>query len=232
MSKLAPEAAAAYAARCLRMNPMWEADEVLHARAEAHGVESAGAASAQRVREASEQSAQLRQRLYEIRDEVWKATPDKLNNSLAGLPLEGQPELQELAARLHVIVKTRSQLPALTQSKRFDGDFFDCFKQVLSGGPRESAAMRERVAASFQDKALRKRGARMIQLLRKETPELYALESEWLQWLPKQKGGGSARSVVVEGGGDEGSSYGCLWWFLIIAVIRILMALARSGEGG
>ncbi len=223
MNKLSPEAASAYVAHCLRLNPMWETDQILATRAEAHGATEEFQSPYQRAAEEAERKTALRDRVYKLRDNVWKSPLDKLRNELADLSLEGESDLQAIAGRLRVIANARTQLPALTQDKRFDGDFFDCFKQVLSGGPRESAAMRERVAASFQDKALGRRGIRMIKLLQREVPELYELESDWLRSLRKKK-----QVAVVE---TKGETNGCLIWFvgfiIVKAIVGLILALGK-----
>lgn len=213
MSKLSPEAASAYVAHCLRLNPMWEAEAVLAARADAHGISADERSPHHRAAEEARRKTELRDRVYRLRDGVWTQPLDRLRRDLADLSLDGEPELQALAAKLRTIANNRAQLPALTQDKRFDGDFFDCFKQVLAGGPRESAAMREQVVSSFQDKVLRRRGMRMLKLMRREVPELCELEKDWLRSL-----GVKPKSIVPAKKEKEGN--GCLWLFVIYVVAK------------
>jgi hypothetical protein len=189
MSQPTTEAAVAHVARCLRLNPMWQADEVLASRAALHGVDVVKHNPYQAAIDESARKVALRNKVYKLRYQIWNEPADQLAKKLDRLRLEGEPELAKLADRLLVIVEARAKLPQLTQHRDFDGDFFECFKQVLTGSVRQSAEMRERVAASFKDHKLAKRGVRMIRLLQREAGELFELESEWLADLTRRHSG-------------------------------------------
>jgi hypothetical protein len=208
MSQPVSEAAVEHVARCLRLNPMWQADEVLASRAALHGVDVAKQNPYQAAIDESARKSALRNKVYKLRDMVWNSPPDELRKHLNRLRLEGEPELANLANRLQAIVDAREKLPQLTQRRDFDGDFFECFKQVLTGSVRQSAEMRERVAASFQDRKLRKRGQRMIKLMWKEAPELASLEAEWLRCLNLQRG----RSALHSFSATQSDLTESWWW--------------------
>ncbi len=182
--------------RCLRLNPMWQADQVLASRAALHGVDAAIPNPQQAALDERARKAALRNKVYKLRDKVWTASRDDLRKRLSQLSLEGEPELAALADRLRVIVDARAKLPQLTEHRDFDGDFFECFQKVLTGSVRQSAEMRERVAASFQDRRLKKRGLRMIKLLREKVPELTAMEEPWFKLLKSRCGSVSGMFVV------------------------------------
>ncbi|TWT98113.1 hypothetical protein Pla108_22700 [Botrimarina colliarenosi] len=208
MSTPTAEQAATHVVRCLRLNPMWQSDEVLASWAALHHVAPDQANSYQAaLDEAARKSAQ-REKLNQLREKVWKAPLEELRRRLDRLPQFADPELAEIARRLRVIVEARNSLPQLTQHRDFDGDFFECFKQVLTGGVKQSAAMRERVAASCEDPVLRKRTKKMTKLLRREAPELTSLESDWFTLLNRQK----HRSVAHERAGNRDSLNESWWW--------------------
>lgn len=236
MSNQPPQdAAVSHVVRCLRLNPMWQADEALASRAELHGVDVARHNPYQAALDESARKSALRNKVYNLRDEIWKAPLDELRKKLGRLRLEGEPELAKIADRLRVIIDARVKLPQLTQHRDFDGDFFECFKQVLTGSVRQSAEMREGVAASFQDRRLKKRGLRMIKLLRREAPELAAIEADWFQWLARQRGVSSLHAFSATRGDLSDSWWwpnGYIIWFLIIApplgaLTWILICVAR-----
>lgn len=219
MSQPASEAAVAHVARCLRLNPMWQADEVLASRAALHGVDVAKQNPYQAAIDESARKSAVRNKVYKLRYQIWKEPADQLAKKLDRLRLEGEPELAKLSDRLLVIVEARAKLPQLTAHRDFDGDFFECFKQVLTGSVRQSAEMRERVAASFQDGKLRKRGQRMIKLLRREAPELAAIETDWLKRLSRHRGMSAVHSYSATRS-DVSESWwwpnGIIIWLLII----------------
>jgi hypothetical protein len=224
MSQPVSEAAVAHVARCLRLNPMWQADEVLASRAALHGVDVAKHNPYQAAIDESARKVALRNKVYKLRYQIWKEPADQLAKKLDRLRLEGEPELAKLAERLRVIVDARMNLPQLTQHRDFDVDFFECFKQVLTGSARQNAEMRERVAASFQDRKLRKRGQRTIKLLRRESPELAALEADWLTRLSRQRGMSAVDSYSATHN-DANES----WWWPPGGVIFLLIIAPPLG---
>lgn len=224
MSQTASAAAVSHVARCLRLNPMWQADEVLASRAALHGVDVAKQNLYQAAIDESARKSALRNKVYRLRDMVWEAPLEELHKHLGRLQLEGEPELAKLVNRLQAIVDARAKLPQLTQRRDFDCDFFECFKQVLTGSVRQSAEMRERVAASFQDRKLRKRGQRMIKLLRREVPELATLEEAWLRLLKHPSGRRSGKMLVE----TDVEAFNPLWLGLAISgIVGLFYFLAR-----
>lgn len=203
---------------------MWQADEVLASRAALHGVDVAKHNSYQTAIDESARKSALRNKVYRLRDMVWEAPLEELRKHLGRLRLDGEPELAKLVSRLKAIVEARAELPQLTQHRDFDADFFECFKQVLTGSVRHSAEMRERVAASFQDRKLRKRGQRMIKLLRREVPELAALEVDWLTRLSRQRGMSAVESYSATRS-DASES----WWWPSGGVIFLLIIAPPLG---
>lgn len=233
MPKPTDKAALEHAARCLRLNPMWQAGEVLESRAGLLGLVDRRAEEQARATRQAEKKNALREQLLKVRAAIWTAPLPQLQKKLDSLPVGSDPDLKPVADRLRVLVATRARLPQLTQDPDFNGDFFECFKQILTGSPRASAAVRERVLTSFDDRRLAQRGRRMIELLRRETPEVCALEDAWLTRLQKKRSYFlSLRSKVQPAERTEARSGGCLsttwyWWILIYIAIKALVALSR-----
>ena len=201
---------------------MWQADEVLASRAELHGVDVAKQNPYQAAIDESARKSALRNKVYQLRDMVWKAPLEELRRRLGRLQIETEPGLAQLASRLSIIVEARAKLPQLTQRRDFDGDFFECFKQVLTGSSQQSAEMRERITASFQDRKLMKRGLRMIKLLRREVPELASIEADLFGRLSRQ----SRRGRLVVETGQGGSSN----WWIALAIFLVLQLFYRLAK--
>lgn len=177
---MTPEAATNYVTHCLRLNPMWEADAVLIARAEVHGIESMEDAGRQQTLEQARQRANVRSQVFALRDNAWTTPPEETLRELAELPIEDQPELEPVVRRLTVVAKARPRLAELATHRHYNEAFFEGFKQVLTGGPQQAALVREQGLAVLQDRRARKHFRRMVKLLRRELPELCALEADWL----------------------------------------------------
>lgn len=227
-----------YVLRALRMNPMHEADAIVALRARALGFERDGAAPGPTAPQgqALDRERQLSE-LATIRAECWSAPPERLLKRIKKLRAVAAPDVRSAAERLGVIAQCRPRLPELTQRREFDGQFFSVLKRVLAESPRETAVVREQALASFRKRKLRRRGRRMIKLLDREMPELYALESGWFESLMSQRAaglfasGGSSRSdSYTSGSGAERATtaYGCATTFAGIMIIQLILAFLRS----
>jgi len=226
-------AATAYLKRALGMNPQFEGDAIIALRSRTLGLKRPTAAASVDTRREQRRNKALRV-LETLREKCWTSSPEHLLKSLTKLDLDDLPDLQQAARRLETVARNRAKLPQLANHKHFDGDFFSCLKQVLAASPRETAVLREQVLASFRAGKLRKRGRRMIGLLKKELPELYALEVDWFESLMRQKKASSPDAIhndsyssgVID---DGGSIPFWVWWMItIIAVKAILFAVRDS----
>lgn len=209
---------------------MWQSDEVLQSRTQLLGLVDERARDNARAQRRAEALQAAREELQAIRATIWCDPLPGLQERLGRVRLGDDPDLRRLAERLQVLIDTRARLPELTQHPDFNGDFFVCFKTILTGTPRESAAMRERVGTSFDDRRLAKKGRRMVKLLRRELPELCEIEGAWLTKLEKKRNHFITLSSS-EGGATTGT--GAHWnfewrwyhWLLVVMALRVLRSL-------
>jgi len=210
----------AYLTSQLARNPIHQSGDIVSHRAKAFKLapkpnsHSAVAASA-----SVDHRPKLREKLEKIRSACFTAPVDKSLASLDKLDLASFPDLAALAGRLRVILKSRSALPQLSGHPKFDGDFFSCLKKVLVSPPRDVSVLREQVLASFRHRKNRKRGQAMVKLLKAELPELYALESDWLESLLRYSPRREASATAGRGSASTGSSGSYVWTiWLVLAV--------------
>lgn len=189
---------AAYLTRQLARNPIHESGDIVAERAKTFKLNADSKEPKPTAAPAAtaDLRKRVREKLEKIRIACFGVEVEKALVSLDRLQLQDFPDLAVLAGRLRVILNSRKALPRLKVDKRFDSDFFSCYKKILSSSPREVTVLREQVLASFRHRKNRKRGQAMIRLLKTELPELYALEQEWLDSLLKaqkyQTGEGSS----------------------------------------
>ncbi|WP_442481941.1 hypothetical protein [Aeoliella sp. SH292] len=222
-----------YLTRQLGRNPIHESGEIVRARAKAFKLEQKTATPAKSA-SPSGQRQKVRDELEKIREQCFSGPVEPLLQSLVALPLADYPDLAVLAKRLRVILGSRIKLPTLSQNPQFDGDFFSVLKQVLVSPARDVAVLREQVLASFRHKRNRKRGQGMIRLLKSETPELYALEADWLDSLARYRGGNAlfgtaehpADTYVAKSSG--GTHYGWWLWLGAMVVLGVLRGISNS----
>ena len=223
-------AAAAYLTRTLQMNPLYEGKEIIALRGRALGLKRQQAPSVSKP-DTGERRASALRKLEEVRRASWTASPDSLLSSLRSLDVDDLPDLRTAARRLEVLARNRPLIPPLTANKAFDGQFFDALKDILAGSPRETAVIREQVVASFRSGKLHKRGRRMVKLIQRELPEIYALEADWFDSLMRQKQVRAAPSNQAEptvefADNSSGGFPRWIWWLLIIALIKFLAKLS------
>jgi hypothetical protein len=228
------QAAIDHMVRLLRMNPVHQGAEIIDARREA--LDLATEAKATRSPPAEEVRALRRKvldQLVSLRSRFWAMPIDDLNKQLGALDNQGFVDLEVSIARLRIVAAYRDQFPALSQTPGFDGDFFSVLKDVLIRSPRDTAVIREQLLSSFLNRSRRKRGRRMVALLKTEMPAIYELESDWFDTLYRQKGeprvplktGNNARAGT--GAGGSKSDAGSYWWVIWIAV-GVCSSLSRS----
>lgn len=238
MAESAPNKTGRYLSKILKINPVYDAEGIIQLRSHALGLQKLSKRSETAATDSAPSPADqenLRNiaagKLENIRGRCWQAAPETLLKELGSLPIEQFPDLQLARDRLVAVAQHRSQLPALTSHKHFDGEFFSVLKQVLAGSPRETNVLREQVLASFRSGKLRKRGRRMIKLLKKQMPELYSIEADWLDSLLRQKSvaGGNQQWAGVDGSTEsEFNIPGWLIWIVVVITIRVLISIGRG----
>jgi len=232
-----------YLVQVLQRNPLEESDVIIRGRNRLLGLQRT-VSQPSRVGADLEQTRQQRERslqqVEQLRKIVWTASLEQLRTDLGAIRAQHYPDIQATVDRLSTIVAQRSQFPLLVEHPDFDADFFSTFKQVLASSPREVAILKERQIVAFGKAKRRRRGKKMISLLKKEQPALYALEVAWLDSLIRQK-----RSSIVTVAShsphtasqsdleEEHNGINIPWWvisFGLLALARILKAVGAFGD--
>lgn len=232
------QAAALHAASCLRMDPYWQAGEVLEARRAWLGLRSDAVDAAAETDRFADRRGKAQRRLKQLRADAWDADPAKQLERIALVDaeiLDENPDLRELADRLVEVASARAATPDLREQRGYDADFFNAFRVVVTGTPQQAAETRQRLVAAFRDKALRNRGVRAIRLMRTRGPRLYALEQSFLDGLLKKRGAAglsrqpspetSQSEQVPIPGQESGTRISWVWYAL---GFFILSNLARA----
>jgi hypothetical protein len=220
--------------RLLRMNPIHQGTEIIDARREALGL--AKEAKATRSTPAEDVRALRRKvldQLESLRSQFWAMPIDDLNKQLNALDNQGFVDLEASIARLRIVAAYRDQFPLLGGKPGFDSDFFFVLKKVLIRSPRDTAEVREQILSSFRNRSRRKRGRRMVALLKTEMPAIYELEADWFDTLYRQKAEPPVTFVTSSNAragtrtASSKSDAGSYWWVIWIAV-GVSSSLFRS----
>ncbi|MFM9963129.1 MAG: hypothetical protein ACKV2Q_18130 [Planctomycetaceae bacterium] len=178
---------AEYLASVLPLNPIFQAEEILAARDRFLGRSTATAAASDRW-QLQEQRAVLQARIDELRQQFWTAKPKELREALESLSVDQYPDLLLAVERLQAAFRVRADFPKLAQHAHCDEELFEQLKEIAVAAPREAGRSKHTFfLRTWSNLALHNRCRKMITMLRREFPDLYELEREWLQQFEKTK---------------------------------------------
>lgn len=217
----------------LNASPQAESERIVSKRMKALRLEATATPEAKAAQKTQENLQHTLTFLEEIRNSVWKRSPQELETALAKVDTSAYPHLEPMVDRLRTIVRSRPQLTQATEmlqaNDSIDEDFLKVFKQVLSAQPQERSDLRERAVVAFSNRTLRKRGRKTLKILEQVTPELYALEADWIDRMSKQRPKFFSEKPQGEdfyispraSTADSGTS----WWVWILLIIFVRMVL-------
>jgi hypothetical protein len=221
----------AYLVEALQSNPMEQGAAIIDRRSRLLGlqqVRSPGAETYGALGQRQRRQATLR-RLEQVRANFWVMPLDALQRELAELKSEF-PDLRAAVDRLNVVAAQRAELPKIVDHRHFDSHFFSVFKEVLVSPPKEVALAKERLLVAFANSKNRRRGTKMIRLVKRQLPAVYELEATWMELLVKQRPRYKKveyASRINQSGGDF--AFGGTTWFvmvLIAVVISVIIAMS------
>lgn len=208
----------AYLQGQLARNPWHESEEIVAKRAKALRLERRNPQA--EAMEHGRRREQVRETLARVRAAAFTGDAQTLAAEVQALPVTDFPDLAAAAARLQVILSSRAKLPTLVHAPDFDADFLAILKQVLVSPARETAVVKEKALVAFNRRTLRKRGQRMIGLVRRELPELYALERDWLDSLSSLKRRSYAGGYTASRSNNE-----IRWGKVTLVAVAVVVAM-------
>jgi hypothetical protein len=213
----------AYLRAVLQMNPLHRAEEVLALRNRYCRVRRPAARAAATEADPRELRQQAVDGLQRVRELFWKERLTVLQQTLDGLPLKAFPDLRKAGQRLKILAAHRQDFPALAESPGFDPELFGRLKQILVVSPREAGPLKEAVQESFAEPGSRKRALRMLTLLERELPDVYALEQDWFDLLRSAKASRWIRRPLAQG---QSSGTSPLRYLLFLIPVLVSVAVA------
>lgn len=211
-----------YMVQLLQMNPVHEGAAIIAVRNDALGLtKKAPPQPAVPVDVQKEDRRKLLDQLEALRRQFWTMPLDALNQQLSALDGQGFADLEAAVKRLRIVAAHRAKFPALAQHADFSGEIFSSLKEILTRSPRDTAVLREQVLAKFRNRSHRKSGRKMIALLKRELPAIYALEADWFDTLDRQKVQTSGIHLVGQrrdntAPAGNGTNFGSYWWVIVL----------------
>ena len=222
-----------YLARVLRMNPVYQSGQIIKARNQLLGLtnpdqqELADHAKLEKLRE------RANGQIEEIRASMWKFSPSRLSEMLRSIDVRQLPELKTAVLRLNQVIKNHEPLQTLAQHPRQHINLTNTFKRVVMSSPKEAGAIKEAYLRQIIESPDLRDIKVMASMLQTEYPNLYAMESDWLNEIQRLK---ARRKPSLNSGDDVGESYGSgvpgwLIWIGFIIIFRVIAAIVRANSG-
>ncbi len=238
-----------YLVQVLQRNPLEESASIIRGRNRLLGLTKSVTSQSQPgvdLGKTRQQRERALQQVEQLRKIVWTAPLEQLRGELDAVSANRFPDIQATVKRLSTLVAQRSQFPSLVEHPHFDADFFSTLKEVLASPPREVAILKERQIVAFGKRKKRRRGKKMLRLLKKEQPALYALEAAWLDSLTRQRNpvimvssrstpNKAAQSTLQDenDGLEKSGGINIPWWAIIFGLLilsKILRALGAFDD--
>jgi hypothetical protein len=223
------QAAVQHLKQVLALNPLFEAETILERRHRFLGITVRRAVARVADSEQSSEQRELARRMIDdVRNKFWGMPLETLRAHLDAVDFRPFPELKAAADRLRMVATFRPDFPRLAQHPKTHLSLFGFFKNAVVLPPREAGAYKERCLQNLAASDALKVCQNMVRMMRKEFPDLYQLESDWLSQIGKLKRAKGGDVYVPSSGESFGFSVpGWLIWVIVVLVLRIIMAAMR-----
>ncbi len=215
---------AKYLFRSLQMNPAIQSSTIIEYRSQLLGFEtknSAGEANHEQLRRRNA----VQGRIDELRKQFWLTPVSRLQTGLRSLNTEKFPDLKIAVDRLTKVSILRREIEEFAQDPKSQINLVNTFKRIVMLPPREAGKLKEKYLRNLSMNESADKIKSTVVLLKKNHPDLYALESDWFDELRRFKK--RAASESDDGYGWEFEIPGWVIWVLVMTILRILLMAAR-----
>lgn len=221
-----------YLTQVLRMNPVFQADEILKLRNDFLGIVS----KEQRSLSDRARKQQLRQQatnaIKSVRAKMWKLAPEQLSDMAQSIDVRQLPDMRGAVERLKTVIDYRPQFEALTQHRLHHINLNNTLRRVVMLPPKEAGSLKESYLRKIVEQSDLKSMQKMVAMMETEFPAIYALESDWLGEISRL----SRRKKRSFWAGDSPDSFqpgipGWIIWIGLVILIRfVILLIIREGN--
>lgn len=219
-----------YLTDVLAYDPATHADQILQLRRNYHGLTANAPTPADAVTEVVRtQRSQTLADVERLRENFWTMTTEELTTALAQIDATPFPDLQRVVERLTLLARHRPAMARLPGLKGFNEPLFSALKRILVSPGRVAEGIRLRHQREMEEELEWGATQRMIRVLQREVPEIYALEKLWLERLYRSHITAYQIGFALR---SSPATPGLLWGLLVILVcVLTYMALSYLGLG-
>lgn len=174
----------AYVAAALELSPRNDGERIVAMRASALGLDHIASNASVNLHRNRRELADL---VRGLRGDFWRMPIEELDRALSEFASHTYPDVVQLVARLKPIAAERDAFQSLLSDSGCDEKFSQWLRDILVLPARGTATKRQYVRETFRRPLHRKKLRRLIDRIEKETPGIFAVESEWFAQLRTQK---------------------------------------------
>ena len=166
--------------------------------------------------------------LEQIRSGFWLMSASEVRQLLDELLVDDLPELKIGVDRLKQLSYCRDDMEVLSQDRKRDINLYNTFRRLVMLSPRKAGSVKEKYLRSLPHAKNIDRAQRMVRMMQKEYPDLYAIESDWFAQILKIKSRRETQKVRAEAGVSFDTGIPS-WMYVVTAmlVIRFLFGMMR-----
>lgn len=218
-----------YLARVLAMNPVQQSAQIVALRNQMLGIQSRESAQLADGSKLAKLRSKAKQQIENIREQMWRQHPQQLAEMLKVVDIRHLPEMKSAVERLQVVIQNHNHIQGLASHPKQQINLTNTFRRVVMLPPRESGAVKEAYLRQIIESSDLPKIKKMVGMLRTEYPQLYALESGWLESIETLKARRRPKSehARVEEGYDF-SIPGWVIWIGFVILFRVISAILRN----
>ena len=216
-----------YLQRVLSLSPVESATKILNRRAYHLGIRKP-------IKPVSEEDLQRKrgraeEQINQIRKDFWTTNVTTLNQSIKAVNAKDFPELQTALDRLKMVSTFRSDFETLGTHPAKVDNLLLALKRLVIVPPKQAGALKESYLKKVADGKALKDIQKMVAVIRKEFPNLYRMEADFLDSVAKVKGRYVSPESASSGPMIDFEIPAWIIYVGVFLIIRILTALAMRG---
>lgn len=176
-----------YLADVLQRNPLYEAEQIIDSRAAFLGLDKRRDAPQPQRHDQQALREGLQTEIDAVRSKFWTLALDELFQRIDALDADRFPELQPVVRRLRTIAGLRAAFPRLASHERAYLPLVHALKRCAALPPFDAGKIKEQFLRGLSRSGDLKAARETVGMIRREFPELYELEADWLKTIEQLK---------------------------------------------
>ena len=212
-----------YLAQVLAMNPARQSAQIIAMRNQLLGIQTQEAVQLADGSKLASLRERVKQQIENIREQMWRQHPQQLARMLKSINVSQLPELKSAIHRLQKVIQNHHHIRALSSHPDQNINLTNTFRRVVMLPPRDSGILKEAYLRQIIESRELPQIKKMADMLQVEFPQLYALESDWLESIQTLKA--RRKPTSQNASAEDAYDYtvpGWLIWIGFVVLFRVV----------